>query len=226
MVKGKESMSEKVHELEKMYIDDCQMVETPHGFYAALLQPCEFSFFENSDDEQEGDVCSTEKSELVAEPMPVNWLFKLWEQKGDWESFSSDDVPDLDELMLWPDQCVGVAPRCYHLGDNANITQVLHRLFPDGIPEDSTHVRVDCRSDSLELSRLAYSTTDAFADILPKVLTCITITLIFWLMILLFACWGCFRICGRRDQPIYYHPVSAAFVEPHYESKSVEKDVY
>src|SRR5687767_2982072 len=98
-----------------MHINDCQIVETPHGFYAALLQPCEFSFLKNLDDVQEGNVSSTEKSKLVAEPMPVNWLSKLWRHKVDWEISSSNGVPDLDELMMWPDQCIGVAPHCYHL---------------------------------------------------------------------------------------------------------------
>ena len=108
---------------------------------------------------------------------------------------SFDDVPDFDDLMLWPDQCVGVAPRCYQLGKDEDITDTLGGLFPDGIPEEATHVRVDCRVDAMELSRLAYSFASGAEKSIPTIVAWMVTVLALFLVAMSFCCYGCLRLC-------------------------------
>jgi hypothetical protein len=193
------SLSDGVGQLEEMFVDDCTADITPHGFYGSFLQPCEFDFFESAvtGGYRQDDACSSEGSTLVAQPTPVHWLFKLAEHidKDDWDSLSSDDLPDFDELMLWPDQCVAVAPRCYKLGENEGMTDTLSRLFPDGTPVSASHVRVDCRADAMELSRVAYSFASGAEKSMPTIVAWMTTVVLLFLVAISFCCYGCFRLC-------------------------------
>jgi hypothetical protein len=202
------SFSDGVGQLEEMFIDDCTADITPHGFYGAFLQPCEFAFFENTvaGSYQQDDACSSEDSTLVAKPTPVHWFFKLAEHidKDDWDSLSSDDLPDFDELMLWPDQCVAVASRCYKLGENEGMTDTLSRLFPDGIPVSASHVRVDCRADAMELSRVVYSVASGAEKSMPTIVAWMVTVVLLFLAAISLCCYGCFRLCccpPKRPQP-------------------------
>jgi hypothetical protein len=203
-----DSLSEGVHELEQTYIADCQADNTLHGFYGAFLQPCEFSFYESlSNEDSQGDACSNDISKLVGQPIPVHWFFKLSEhiEKDDWDSLSSDDMPDFDDLMLWPDQCVGVAPRCYQLGKDEIITDTLNGLFPDGTPEEATHVRVDCRADAMELSRVAYGFASGAEKSLPTIVAWMVTVLVLFLVAMSFCCYGCLRLCFCSTRNEDYH---------------------
>lgn len=207
-------LEEKTHELEKMYIEDCQKDVTPHGFYGAMLEPCEFAFFQGSD----YDTCNTGR--LLETPRPVHWLFKLQEHidKDDWDNMSSDDVPDFDELMLWPDQCVGVSPRCYQLGTENSIDETLSKLFPEGIPANATHVRVDCRADAMELSRIVYSFSSGLEKSLPAIIACI-VAVVFLAIVALACClYGCCRLCNTALTKKYdsYQAVPATYIGEEY----------
>jgi hypothetical protein len=193
------SLSDGVGQLEEMFIDDCTSDITPHGFYGAFLQPCEFAFFESAatGSYQQDDACSSEDSTLVAKPTPVHWFFKLAEHidKDDWDSLSSDDLSDFDELMLWPDQCVAVASRCYKLGENEEMTDTLSRLFPDGTPVSASHVRVDCRADAMELSRAVYSFASGAEKSMPTIVAWMVTVVLLFLAAISLCCYGCFRLC-------------------------------
>ena len=204
-----DSLSDGVLELEKMFIEDCTVDQSRYGFYGAFFQPCEFSFFQSSlsdtayYDHGENDSCSAERSTRVGKREPVNWVFKLSERidKDDWGSLSSDDIPDFDELMLWPDQCVAVTPRCYKLRANEDIDDALSKLFPaigdgsGGIPMEATHVRVDCRTDAMELSRVAYSFASGAEKSIPTLLVWITTVLLLFVAAMSLCCCGCFSVC-------------------------------
>jgi hypothetical protein len=117
-----------VHQLEQAYVNDCATVDiTPHGYYGAFLQPCEFQFRHTIEYYSSGDPCSDEASTLVSTPVPVNWLFDATFMIDSWDKMSSDDFPYAEELFLWPDQCV-VAPRCYAVVDET-IHGTLARIF-------------------------------------------------------------------------------------------------
>ena len=213
--------SDSVTKLESRYIADCETNHNPHGYYGAFFQPCEFSFYENHDvDDPTGkkNFCSSKSAVLLGTPKPVHWIFKLqnYFDKNNWNELSSDDMPDVDDLMLWPDQCVGVGPRCYSISssDNHTFSDVLDRLFPDdGIPIGATHVEVDCRADAMELSRVSY----AFASGLEKnvayivygfVALCLTVILVLSLCF-----YGCFRLCFRPNEAKQKY-VSAYYAVP------------
>lgn len=213
-----------VGKLEEKYIEDCEQDQTPHGFYGAFLQPCEFSFYKSAEEDQSGqyttmNVCES-KQDQIGNPTPVHWIFELHKHmdEDDWGTLSSEDFPDVDQLMLWPDQCVGVAPRCYSLHDpisslsknQSTILDSLVRLFPDGIPDGSTHVQVDCRSDALELSRVAYSVANGFEKGFGFVVVIMMTVFLLFIVSMSFCCYGCFRLCFPRRSakehvgPVYY----------------------
>jgi len=137
--------------------------------------------------------------QLVSHPYPVHWLFRLEEhiKRDDWDELSSDDIPDFDELMLWPDQCVGVMPRCYELGTAETIDETLEKLFPNGtIPSEASHVRVDCRVDAMQLSQLAFSFASGAEKSLPTIIAWILTVILAFLVAVLFCCYGCCRLCN------------------------------
>ena len=148
------------HQLEKMYMSSCEANVTPRGFYGAFFQPCEFQFRRRSTSDDLlllQEACSEEQSTLVSSPVAMHWFFNLSDHfdKDDWDSMSSDDIPSAEDMMLWPDQCVGYTPRCYSVADSSPAIQdTLARLFPSGIPENATHIKVDWRGDAAALTRV------------------------------------------------------------------------
>jgi hypothetical protein len=193
--------------------------------YGAFLQPHEFTFrqvdqerfipFLHEDGHQ--DMCSDKARVVVGKPIPMNWFFNLTEHfdKDNWDDMSSDDLPEIaDKLMLWPDQCVGVTPRCYSVQDTA-IRETLFKHFND-IPEGATHVQVNCQSDAMELSRLVYSFADGFEKSMPTIIAWMTTVILFSLVASLWCCYGCFRLC--RGPPNTIPHVAAAPVHGHYVS--------
>jgi hypothetical protein len=236
------SLTKGISKLETQYIEDCEKDLSPHGYYAAFFQPCEFSFYKKNKIEGVAtNICSSESSVLLGSPKPVNWVFELKKHfdVDDWDSLDSQDIPDYDDLMLWPDQCVGVGPRCYSLEssgeDGGSFSDILGRLFPDGIPNGSTHVQVDCASDAREISILAYNLASGLEKNVGYIVVglaalCITVT-----VSLSLCCYGCFRLWFPRsiekDQkyfPAYYavpaevhvdkiYPTTALLEEPEFE---------
>ena len=208
-------VSKNVNQLESMYVADCKADALPHGFYGAFLQPCEFQFRQlKPESEYHPNPCSDEASILVSKPTPMHWFFNLTEhiKSMDWDDMSSDDLPQVaDGLMLWPDQCVGVTPRCYAIDDEA-IRDTLHKLFEKtGIPKTATHVQVDCRGDALELSRLVYSFADGFEKSLPTIIFWTVTVCLLSLVATLWCCYGCFRLCsGTTSRKPQYHVVATA----------------
>jgi hypothetical protein len=224
------------HKLENAYIDDCRADQTPHGYYGAFLQPCEFTFRQQVDEEQHhyagtgqdpADMCSDKASVVVGKPVPMNWFFNLTEHfdEDDWDGMSSDDLPEIaDTLMLWPDQCVGVTPRCYSIHDPV-IHESLFKLFDkdDGgmmsmnsrIPEGATHVQVNCQSDAMELSRVVYGFADGFEKSMPTIIAWLTTVILFSLVATLWCCYGCFRLCRGTPRAAMAAP---AVVHGHYGS--------
>jgi len=149
-----------------------------------------------------------DSSELISKPVPVHWFFNVTEHftEDDWDELSSDDLPkSAEELMLWPDQCVGVGPRCYSIEDKA-IEDTLFRLFADGdkIPAGATHVQVDCRGDAVALSRLAYAFADGFEKSTPTIIAWLVTVLTFGFVAMLGCVYGCFRICRKTSRPHEY----------------------
>lgn len=140
-----------IHQVEELFVQDCweqglqEERSYPYGYYGAFFQPCTFSFFQSLESSYVHGIrndgipanavnCAEETARLLSQPVPMHWFFNLTEHftKGDWDELSSDDLPQLaDDLFLWPDQCVGVAPQCYDLNapDTAIIRQALERLF-------------------------------------------------------------------------------------------------
>lgn len=204
------------HELEKLFVEDCQVDNTPHGFYGAFLLPCTFEFRQANVLSDSEDSCSDEASTLVSKPTPMHWFFNLTEHfdKDDWDKMSRDDFPSAEELMLWPDQCVGAVPRCYAIADsNVAIKDTLSKLFPDGLPEGATHVRVDCTGDAVELSRLVHSFADIFDKSVPTLIALMATVLVFSIVLAMWCIYACLRLCFQpkskfRAGPAY-HPVSA-----------------
>jgi hypothetical protein len=191
--------------LEKEFVKDCEGDGTPHGYYGAFLEPCEFSFFQESFDSNEP--C---QGELIGSRIPVNWVFNLTEHYKnkdwdsiDWDSMSSDDIPDPEDLLLWPDQCVGVVPRCYAVTD---MEPILSKLFLDGIPDEATHVRVDCTVDALALSRVFYALADDFENAMPTLILWVTSVVVIFIVSTMWCCYGCFNIVHKmmRPEPIVF----------------------
>jgi hypothetical protein len=211
------------HQLEEMYIEDCKSNTRPHGYYAAFLQACEFSFYRSSDEHNSvptvhRDVCMDPSSTLVGQPKPMNWFFnmtdefqKQWSSSDDSSSSDSWDDKDWEEiaqkLLFWPDQCVGVVPRCYTIGEDARILEVLHRIIDD-IPDTATHVQVNCQADAMELSRVVYAFADGFERSAPYIIAWFITVCLFAIVALAWCSYACFRLCHgppRRE----YHAVSA-----------------
>jgi len=215
-INATDTVSKFVHDIEKAYIDDCSIANGPNGFYAAFLQPCEFRFY-NAVEAVGEDTYSCDGGTLLGSPIPVSWTFKYLESGtfDNLEDFSSDDIPDIDELMLWPDQCVGVGARCYSLEDSV-YTEKLEKLFPDGIPEDSTHVSVDCRADAMALSRVVYAAADGFEQSLPTLVVWALTVVLFALVASMWCCYGCcYLFCGTKKQ------VRTVTASPAYEKQSL-----
>lgn len=212
--------------LEKFYVGDCKADKTPHGFYGAFLQPCEFSFYKAESVAEDIGACQDMSSELVGTPIPVHWFFNVTEHmtKDDWDKISSDDLPSAEELMLWPDQCVGVGPRCYTV-DNEAIEATLFRLFADGekIPAEATHVQVDCRGDALALSRLTYAFADGFAKSTPTIVAWIITVLVFGFVATIGCVYGCFRV--YRETKSSKHNFTAVAMPYHNYKTLAESDV-
>ncbi len=125
--------------------------------------------------------------------------------KDDWDDLSSEDIPDYDKLMLWPDQCVGVAPRCYAMqasnpasnSTTDKLLETLRRLFPDGIPAEATHVQVDCRVDGMELSRVAYSLAGGAEKSIPVIAAWMITVVLLFVLGMSYCCFGCVTLCFR-----------------------------
>ena len=206
-----EFASESARLLEKAYVNDCVADNSPHGFYSAFLQPCEFTFrqvndeshllFQDEDEEGRQDMCTNDFSTVIARPVPMHWYFNITAHfnEDDWNDISNDDDFDefADKLMLWPDQCVGVKPRCYSIQDPL-IRDTLAELFDDRIPMDATHVEVDCRNDAMELSRAVYSFADGLDKHLPTIILWALTVILFSLVASLWCCYACFRACSER----------------------------
>jgi hypothetical protein len=217
------------HQLEDMYIEDCKINTRPHGYYAAFLQACEFSFYHRSSDDDHNnvpaaaDVCTDPSSTLVGQPKPMNWFFNMTDEfqkqfsssssSDDSSSSSSDSWDDKDweeiaqKLLFWPDQCVGVLPRCYTIGEDARILEVLHRVIDD-IPDAATHVQVNCQADAMELSRVVYAFADGFEKSAPTIIAWLITVCLFAIVALAWCSYACFRLCHgppRRE----YHAVTA-----------------
>jgi hypothetical protein len=199
--------TDSAHKLEETYIADCQSDTSPHGYYGAFLQPCEFTFRQVddshmilNDNAQDYYMCSDDQSKVVGSPIPMNWSLNLTEHfdKNDWDDMSwddmsSDDLPEImDKLLLWPDQCVGVTPRCYSVNDAA-IRDTLSKLFTE-IPEGATHVQVNCQSDAMALSRVVYAVADGFEKSMPTIIAWMTTVILFSLVATLWCFYGCFRL--------------------------------
>merc|ERR1712151_32095 len=208
-----------VHTLEQMYIDDCQTNSEPHGDYAAIFQPCNFEF-RSSDIDGVFNVingtltaCNDEYSTLIERSTPMHWIFNLTEhyQQRDWDQLTWEDIPNEEELMLWPDQCVGVVPRCYDIKDpliQGKLTEIFQNA--GGYPDSATHVKVDCRNDAVELSKLAYGVAGGFEkSSLTLMAWILTITLLSSVLTL-WCCYGCCKLCCcRRKTVVKYKRIAA-----------------
>jgi hypothetical protein len=205
------------HQLEKLFVENCQDDNTPHGFYGAFFLPCTFEFRQADILSVSEDHCSEEASTLVSKPVPMHWFFNLTEHfdKDDWDSMSQDDIPSAEELMFWPDQCVGAVPRCYAIADsNVAIKDTLAKLFPDGLPEEATHVRVDCTGDAVELSRLVYSFANVFDKNARTIMALMATVLLFSIVLAMWCIYACLHLC--------FQPSTKNFrAAPTHHSKSV-----
>lgn len=175
----------KIGKLEDMYVRDCERDSSPHGYYGAFLEPCEFSFYSQSEETP----CSAH--DLIGVGMPLNWALNLTENYNnqDWDQYSSDDMPDpREDLLLWPDQCVGVMPRCYSV---AEFESLLNKLIGNGIPVDATHVRVDCRADGLAVTKTVYAFVDGFEKSAPTLVLWAVTVLLFFVCSTMWCCFGC-----------------------------------
>mmetsp|Transcript_22191 Transcript_22191/g.36733 ORF Transcript_22191/g.36733 Transcript_22191/m.36733 type:complete len:260 (+) Transcript_22191:56-835(+) len=204
---GMEFASKKAHELEKLFVEDCEDDTKPHGFYGAFLQPCEFTFVKNEGiTDQTKNPCTDAMSDPVGKPVPMHWFFNLTEHfdKDDWDNTSSDDFPDADELMLWPDQCVGVDSRCYSLDEmDSNMKDVLSRIF-DEVPQGATHVQVDCRGDAVQLSRVVYAFADRFEKGTPTIMAWMVTVVLVFAASTMWCCYGCCSLFSRRNQNSFF----------------------
>jgi len=196
--------------LEQYYIEDCQQNPYPHGYYGAFFQPCEFSFYEASKEvSNDMSACTDPSSTLLAKPVPMHWFFNLTDHynKNDWDSIDWDDQ-NWDEiahkLFLWPDQCVGVGPRCYGLTDNT-IFDALNPLFSkNSIPDGATHVQVNCQADAWQLSRTVFAFADGFEKSMPTIIAWVVTMVLLTIVALAFCIYGCVRLCRRRPRDREY----------------------
>jgi hypothetical protein len=207
-------LSNGVHLLEDKLVQDCQADPTPHGYYGAFLQPCEFSFRRTITEggADDADACSDQTSEIISKPVPMHWFFNLTEHwtKDDWDELSSDDLPKTaEELMLWPDQCVAYEKRCYGVDDKA-VSDTLHSLFPAKIPDTATHVSVDCRGDAVQLSRVVYAAADGLERSMPTIIAWMVTVIALAFVATLWCCYACFRLAhGPSRSRRSYRLVSA-----------------
>ena len=194
------------HRLEDAYIQDCQDNPNPHGYYGAYFQPCEFAFYESHErttvlSVPDDNACTDPSSNLLTKPVPVHWFFNLTEQLLDKNDWDSDDWDGKDwnqiaqKLFLWPDQCVGVGPRCYALTDDETIFQAVQPFFPDGIPMGATHVQVDCQADAAMLSRTAFALADGFEKSTPTIIAWMVTVVLVTIVALAWCIYGCARLC-------------------------------
>ena len=285
--------------LEKAYVEDCQADPSPHGYYGAFLETCEFTFWrkksakgsrtlkrhsssssssssssdsyplygeekeeevymiasattkESRDEEKFSSMivapksiipdedeeygfdpkfCSKEFSEIVSKPFPMNWVLNLTQhyERDDWDELSfssSDDFQEIaDQLMLWPDQCVGYTPRCYEVADPL-IKDILTGLFADdGIPEGAEFVSVNCQADAVAASRVVYAFASGLEKSTPTIIAWLVTVVLFALVASLWCCYGCFRLClcRPRDSSVSY----AAVASPVVEGKAVHGDYH
>jgi len=134
-------------------------------------------------------------------------LFNLTDHfdKDDWDSQDWDDMDwakIVQQLFLWPDQCVGVGPRCYSLTDES-IFNVVNPLFAKtGIPEGTTHVQVNCQADAWMLSRTINSFADGFQKSMPTLIAWITTVVLLSTVALAFSIYGCVRLCHRGSREV------------------------
>jgi len=217
----KEFATQATSQLEKLYMDDCNLDSDPHGFYGAFLQPCEFQFRRSkglASAYDDVDACSDEKSTLISSPRPMHWFFNLSEHytKEDWEKLSSNDMPTAEDLMLWPDQCVGIKPRCYSTSESSPAIQdTLARLFSSGgIPQDATHVIVDCRGDAAALSRVVYAMAGGLETSAPTLMAWMVTVLLVSTVMGMWCIYACLRLCGCNNgdgsrRPNYYNKKAA-----------------
>lgn len=231
-------MKSAVNGLLDMYVDDCKTNEEAHGYYGAVFQPCNFEFLESTGG-AEGtsaiDACSDENTVQLLKTAPVNWFLNLTQQieefdfKSTMEDGSSmDKVADFaKELVLWPDQCVGVLPRCYAVNDE-RIRDVMEIIFEEnGFPDTATHVSVDCRSDAVELSRVAYGFTSGLGKSSTTIVMWLITVVLLTLVLSCYCCLCCFRVCccsgrerggdrnslrRRRPRPSKYSQIASAEV--------------
>ena len=206
------------HMLEEAYVEDCLENPHPHGYYGAYFQPCEFAFFQSQDDSEGTGVvsvppenaCTDPSSTLLAKPIPVHWFFNLtehfdnmdWESSDDWDEHT-DWKQVAQKLFLWPDQCVGVGPRCYALTDAA-IFQAVQPFFADGIPKGATHVQVDCQADAAMLSRTVFALADGWEKSTPTIIAWMVTVVLLTLVALAWCLYGCARLCcSGPGQPPY-----------------------
>jgi len=223
------------HELELRMIEDCLDNAEPHGFYGAFFQRCEFTFRKSKTDAtlqvptsimmpdgvvsgvpalmgQHGgssNACSDERSTVVGRPEPTNWVVDLKDSSDSWDSFSSDDLPDVEEiadkLMLFPDMCLAVSPRC-HPVDHPMLQDRLPLYF-DEIPAGSTHVEVNCQGDAMELSRFVHDAADDFEKSTPTIIVWMVAVVLFSLVMSLWACHGCVRVVRSMMVPAVTGPI-------------------
>jgi hypothetical protein len=205
---GMDFATRSASQMEALYLLDCAEDPTPHGYYGAFLQPCEFSFYEVSYPLFGAYVppnrCLDPTSTLVGRPAPVNWFFNVTDHmsKNDWDSLNGQDFSVIaDKLMLWPDQCVGVTPRCYAIDDIA-IRDTLSRLF-DQFPQGATHVQVNCQADALELSRVVFSFADGLEKSTPTIIAWMVTVLTLAIVALAWCGYGCLRLCCGEPRPTY-----------------------
>ena len=210
--------SQGTRQLEDAYIKDCQANSNPHGYYGAFFQPCEFSFFQSTtstnnidnDDESEStvgtNVCADPSSTLLAKPVPVHWFFNLTDhiKKNDWDSIDWNDADwkqVAQNLFLWPDQCVGVEPRCYSLTDEA-IFNAVQPFFSatNNIPAGATHVQVNCQADAWMLSRTVSTLAESIEKILPTLIAWMVTLVLLATVALVWCIYACVRLC--RSGPV------------------------
>jgi hypothetical protein len=193
------------HLLETAYIADCVTDTSPHGFYGAIFQPCEFTFrqlnnsYTTLPSEEEQDMCSDKVSTVLASATPMSWLFNLTEHmdKDDWDEIDIDDFDEVaDKLLLWPDQCVGVQARCYSI-EIVETRETLNRIFVNKIPKGATHVHVNCQNDAVALSRFVYAFADGFEKSMPTIIFWSVTVVLFSLVASLWCCFACIRLCQR-----------------------------
>jgi hypothetical protein len=228
-----------VHELEQAYVHDCTFVDTtPHGYYGAFLQPCEFQFRQQTIKDygssvDVGDPCSDEVSTLVSTPVPMHWFFNTTFFIIDQDDGSSWDKTMMmsrdEEILLWPDQCVGVTPRCYAV-DNEAIHETLTRIFSKNhgpiIPEGATHVRVDCRGDAVALTRVVYAMAEGLEKSVVMLIAWLVTAMLLSLMLGTCCLCACLRLCCFAGAHPRTTKTSHAFRRSGYEAiENAEKEI-